>query len=145
MKTLAILIVGCGRLGSHLANLMSADGHGVVVVDRDENAMSRLSSEVFSGYRVVGDAAEPAVLRRARIEHTNLVITTTDDDNTNLMVAIVARRVFGVSHVMARVYDPAREPMYRELGIATVCPTLVAVDGFCALLSRATGAAGGAV
>lgn len=143
MKSLAILIVGCGRLGSHLANQMSADGHAVVVVDRDDTALSRLSAEVFSGYRVVGDAAEPAVLRRARIEGADLVIATTDDDNTNLMVTLVARRVFAVPHVMARVYDPQREPMYRELGIDCVCPTLVAVDGFCALLERATGRRGG--
>lgn len=143
MKPLAILIVGCGRLGSHLANQMSADGHAVVVVDREDEALGRLAADVFSGYRVVGDAAEPAVLRRARIEGADLVVATTDDDNTNLMVALVARRVFAVPHVMARVYDPQREPMYRELGIDTVCPTLVAVDGFCALLKRATGHQGG--
>ena len=143
MKCLTILIVGCGRLGSHLAHQMSSEGHSVVVVDRDDTALSRLSTEVFSGYRVVGDAAEPAVLRRARVEGADLVIATTDDDNTNLMVALVARRVFEVPHVMARVYDPQREPMYRELGIDCVCPTLVAVDGFCALLERATGRRGG--
>ncbi|HEX5052326.1 MAG TPA: TrkA family potassium uptake protein [Planctomycetota bacterium] len=144
MRTPYVLIVGCGRLGSHLANLLSAQAHRVVVIDRNEAAFARLSAESFSGFRVVGDASEPAVLRKAGIEKSDLLITATHEDNLNLMVALVAKRVFAVPHVMARVYDPARERLYHDLGVETVCPTLVAAEHFFDLLSRAAGSGGGA-
>lgn len=137
MRSLHIIVVGCGRLGSHLANLLSGAGHRVMVVDRDEDAFQGLSSESFSGFRVAGDASEPGVLRRSKIDQADLLIAATSEDNVNLMVALVARKVFGVKHVMARVYDPRREEMYRELGLETVCPTLMAGEAFFKLVFRA--------
>ena len=137
MKSLYVVVVGCGRLGGHLANLLSRDGHRVVVIDRDEASFSRLSAEFYSGFRVEGDASEPSVLRRAGIEKADLMIAATHDDNVNLMVALVAHRVFGVKHAMARVYDPDREETYRELGVETVCPTLIAGEAFFSLVYRA--------
>jgi trk system potassium uptake protein TrkA len=137
MKSLFIVVVGCGRLGSHLANLLSRGGHRVVVIDQNPSSFSKLSVETYSGFRVEGDASEPAVLRSAKIEQADLLITATHHDNVNLMVALVAKRVFGVQHVMARVYDPGREEMYHDLGLETVCPTLIAGDAFFKLVSRA--------
>ena len=137
MKSLYTVIVGCGRLGSHLANLLSREGHQVVVIDRMESAFSKLSAEAYSGFRVEGDASEPSILRSAKIAQANLLIAATHEDNVNLMVALVAKRVFGVRHVMARVYDPAREPMYRDLGVETVCPTLISGEAFFKLVYRA--------
>lgn len=137
MRSLYVVIVGCGRLGSHLANLLSRDGHRVIVVDRERSAFSRLTAESFSGYRVEGDASEAWVLEEAGLRRAELVITATHDDNLNLMVALVARRVHGVEHVMARVYDMRREPLYRELGLETVCPTLISGEAFFRLVYRA--------
>lgn len=137
MKTLFIVVVGCGRLGSHLANLLSHDGHRVAVVDKDEGAFAKLATELYSGARIAGDASEPSVLRRARVAEADLLITATHEDNVNLMVALVAKRVLGVKNVMARVYDPAREDLYHELGLETVCPTLIAVEAFFKLLRHA--------
>jgi len=137
MKSLYVVVVGCGRLGSHLANLLSRDGHRVVVVDKHEPSFGKLSSDAFSGFRIEGDASEPGVLRKAKIELADLLIAATHEDNVNLMVALVAKRVFGVGQVMARVYDPAREQMYHELGLATVCPTLIAGEAFFKLVYRA--------
>lgn len=143
MRSLYVLVVGCGRLGSHLAILLSTRGHDVVVVDRDERSFARLPAEDFSGFRIEGDASEPAVLRRAEITRADLLIAATHDDNVNLMVALVARRVFGVAHVMARVYDPVRERLYHELGVETVCPTSIAGEAFLSLVARADGAGSG--
>lgn len=137
MKSLYIVVVGCGRLGSHLANLLSSDGHHVVVIDRDGSAFTKLSAETYSGFRVEGDASEPAVLRKAKIDQADLLIAATLEDNLNLMVALVAKRVFGVKQVMARVYDPTREEMYHDLGLKTVCPTLIAGETFFKLVYRA--------
>lgn len=144
MKSLYVVIVGCGRLGSHLANLLSREGHRIVVIDQNGTSFGKLSSETFSGFRVEGDASEPAILRKAKIDQADLVITATHADNVNLMVALVAQRVFGVQHVMARVYDPAREQMYHDMGLETVCPTLIAGEAFFKLVSRAIDG-GGAV
>ena len=126
---LFIVIVGCGRLGSHLANQLSRAGHGVVVIDTDEHAFGSLSPE-YSGFRVEGDATELAVLKQAKVDKADMVIATTRNDNVNLMVAQVARTVFAVPRVLARVFEPARKPIYRRLGIESICPTSVAADLF---------------
>jgi len=126
---LFIVIVGCGRLGSHLANNLSRLGHGVVVIDVSERAFGNLSPE-YSGFRVEGDAAELAVLRQAKTDKADMLIATTRDDNINLMVAQVARARFGVARVLARVFEPRREAVYRRLGVETVCPTAVAAELF---------------
>ena len=126
-----IIIVGCGRLGSMLANQLSSLGSSVVVIDREETAFSYLSTE-FSGFLVTGDAAELDVLRRAKIDRADCLLAITQHDNVNLMVAQVAQTVFQVSKVIARVFDPSREEVYRQFGIETICPTRLSAE---ALLS----------
>lgn len=126
---LFIVIVGCGRLGSHLANQLSRTGHGVVVIDSKEHAFGNLSPE-YSGFRVEGDATELAVLKQAKVNKADLVISTTRKDNINLMVAQVAKAEFAVPRVLARVFEPRREAVYRRLGVETICPTAVAAEMF---------------
>lgn len=128
-STLFIVIVGCGRLGSNLANQLSHAGHGVVVIDIDEEAFDHLSA-AYSGFRVEGDAVELAVLKQAKLDKADLLIATSQDDNVNLMVAQVARAVFSVPRVLVRVFEPKREAIYRRLGVETICPTSVAADLF---------------
>jgi trk system potassium uptake protein TrkA len=128
-----IIVVGCGRLGSILANRLSRLGSSVVVIDRDEAAFANLSTE-FSGFQVIGDAAELAVLRRAKIEKADCLLAATRHDNVNLMVAQVAKKVFHVPKVVARVFDPSREAVYRKFGVETICPTALSSEAFlCAL------------
>ncbi len=124
-----VVIVGCGRLGSMLANQLSSLGSSVVVVDRDEAAFDNLSTE-FSGFRITGDAAELAVLRRAKIEKADCLLAITPSDNVNLMVAQVAQTVFQVPKVIARVFDPSREEVYRQFGIETISPTKLSAGAF---------------
>lgn len=124
-KSLFIVVVGCGRLGSLLANGLSSQGHSVVVVDRRAEAFEYLSAE-FSGFRVVGDAVESATLRKARVADADCLIAAAEEDNVNLMVAQVAKDVFHVKRVMARVAEPAREMAYRQFNIETVSPTSLA-------------------
>lgn len=124
-----IVVVGCGRLGSQLANQLSRAGHAVVVIDRDPATFDDLSPE-YSGFRLEGDATELALLREANVQDADVVIATTHEDNVNLMVAQVARTVFGVGHVLARVFDPKRVDVYAHLGIDTICPTTVAAQLF---------------
>ena len=124
-----IVIVGCGRLGSHLANHLSRAGNSVVVIDMDETTFNDLSPD-FSGFRVHGDATQMAVLKETKTNKADVLIATTHEDNVNLMVAQVAQRIFNVPHVLARVFDPKREEVYAQLGIDTICPTSVAAKMF---------------
>jgi len=127
--SLFTVVVGCGRLGSYLANKLSLEGHSLVVVDIEETAFDALSAE-YSGFRVEGDATELAVLKRAKMDKADLVIAATGDDNVNLMTAQIAGRIFQVPRVLARIYDPGRSEIYRELGVDGICPTVIAGDVF---------------
>ena len=134
-NNLYIVIVGCGRLGSHLANQLSRKGNSIVVIDMNEAMFNDLSPD-FSGFRVEGDATRMAVLKEAKLKKADVLIATTHEDNVNLMVAQVARKIFNVPQVLARVFDPKREQVYAQLGIKTICPTSVAADMFfCAVIS----------
>lgn len=124
-----IVIVGCGRLGSHLANHLSRTGNSVVVIDRDESTFNNLSPD-FSGFRIHGDATQTAMLKEAKIDKGDVFIATTHEDNVNLMVAQVARKIFNVPQVLARVFDPRREKVYAQLDIDTICPTSIAAGMF---------------
>jgi len=121
------VVVGCGRLGSLIAGRLSAAGIEVVVVDRDPSAFRRLPP-TFSGFTLAGDAVESATLRETDLAGCQLVVAATESDDVNLMVAQVARRIFQVETVIARVYDPDREPLYRRLGIDTVSPTRLTAE-----------------
>ena len=130
-----ILIVGCGRLGSQLANQLSRDGNSVVVIDKDEATFCKLSPD-FSGFRVNGDATRMVVLKEAKLRKADVLIATTHEDNVNLMVAQVARKIFQVPHVLARVFDPKREEFYAQLDIDTVCPASLGADLFLRAVAR---------
>jgi trk system potassium uptake protein TrkA len=128
-KKLYIIIVGCGKLGSYLANNLSSSGHAVVVIDRDTHAFNALSSE-YSGFQIEGDATELAVLTQAKMNQADMVVSVTPDENINMMVTQVAKNTFNVSRVLARTYDAKRERMYSKLGIETICTTSVIADLF---------------
>lgn len=128
-NSMYIVIIGCGRLGSFLANLFSREGHPVVVIDSNEATFENLTSD-FSGFRLEGDATKLAVLKKSKLDKADCMIATTHDDNVNLMVAQVAKKIFNVQKVLARVFDPRREQVYAQLGIETICPTSVAAGLF---------------
>ncbi|RME84533.1 MAG: TrkA family potassium uptake protein [Caldilineae bacterium] len=130
-----VIIAGCGRLGSLLAEELSRAGDSVVVIDKDESRFARLSSD-FSGFRIHGDATELEVLRQAKADRADALIAATSLDNVNLMVAQVARVVFHVPVVVARVFNPAREAIYRRLGLRVVCPTKLSANSFLAALQE---------
>ncbi len=118
-----VVIMGCGRSGAYLATSLVAKGHQVTVIDRAPAAFKRLGPH-FAGDLVVGTGIDEDVLRRAGIEQADAFVALTDGDNSNVMAAQVAREIFGVRRVVARIYDPLREEIYRGLGLETFCPTL---------------------
>ncbi len=142
-RSLYIVIIGCGRLGSQLANQLSRGGHSIVVIDADEETFGDLSPG-FSGFRVVGDATRISVLKEAKLDQADVFFATTHSDTVNLMVAQIARKLFNVPQVLARVFDPRREEIYSQLGIETICPTSVAAEMFLMAVASNQAAAGDA-
>ena len=118
------LIVGCGRVGSTLAKLLDADSHEVIVVDENPAAFKRLGQK-FKGHVVVGTGIDYDILKRAGAANADGFVAVTNGDNRNVMAALIAQRMFHIKKIVARIYDPARGLMYRDLGIDTVCPTTV--------------------
>lgn len=117
-----VVIMGCGRVGSQLAMRLDQEGHQVSVIDLTAKAFRRLPED-FRGATVVGTGIDEDVLRAAGIEAADAFVAVTEGDNRNIMAAQVAREIFGVREVVARIYDPVREEIYRELGLDTICPT----------------------
>jgi trk system potassium uptake protein len=114
-----IVIVGCGRVGSTLALQLQSGGHDVCVVDRNTDSFRRLGTD-FAGSTVVGVGFDRDVLTEAGVTPDTLVAAVTSGDNSNILIARVARELFGASRVVARIYDPARASIYERLGIHTV-------------------------
>lgn len=130
-----IIIVGCGRLGSLLASTLSNQGTSVVVIDNDESTFDSLSLE-FSGFQILGDAAELAVLRGAKIDQADCLLAVTGNDNLNLMVAQLAKILFDVPMVLVRLIDPEREAIYQDFGLVTISPTKLAAQAFIQTLEQ---------
>lgn len=122
-----VIIVGCGRVGSQLANALSAERHEVVVIDRDPLSFGRLSRE-FGGRMLTGVGFDREILQKAEIEGADALAATTDSDNVNIVVAVTAKETFKVPRVVARIYDPQAAEIYRREGIPTVTPTLLAAN-----------------
>ena len=115
------LIVGCGRVGSTLAKLLVTD-HDVIVVDENPAAFKRLGAR-FAGGVEVGTGIDYDVLKRAGAERADGFVAVTDGDNRNVMAALIAQRMFRIPKIVARIYDPPRGQLYRDLGIETFSPT----------------------
>jgi len=122
-----VIVVGCGRVGSAIAKQLDREGWDVVAVDEKEEALSRLGEQWGGGF-VVGHGMDVAVLRQAGIEDADAVAVATDGDNTNLVVAQVVQKRFGIDCVVVRVLDPARADFYASRGLRTVCPTSSAIE-----------------
>jgi trk system potassium uptake protein TrkA len=117
-----IVILGSGRVGARLAQLMEAEGHEVNLIDGDKTSFDRLPYD-FKGRTILGTGIDVDVLKSAGIESADAFAAVTNFDNTNIMACQVAKEIFGVKRVLARIYDPGREQLYHELGLETICPT----------------------
>jgi trk system potassium uptake protein TrkA len=114
-----VVVVGCGRVGSELAGTLEKSGHTVAVIDKNSTAFRRLPAG-FTGQRVVGFGFDRDHLQEAGIDKAGAVAAVTNGDNSNILVARIARESYGIDRVVARIYDPRRAQIYQRLGIPTV-------------------------
>jgi trk system potassium uptake protein TrkA len=119
-----VIIVGCGRVGSELAKLLSNEGHDVVVIDKAKDSLERLG-DTFNGVTLIGNGFDLDLLKQAGIEKADALCAVTNGDNTNLITAQVAKKIFKIPKVIARVYDPQRAHIYAALGLDIISGTIL--------------------
>jgi trk system potassium uptake protein TrkA len=121
-----VIVVGCGRVGSGLAISLSAEGHSVAVIDKDERAFRRLKE--WNGQRLVGSGFDRDDLEKAGALHADALAAVTSGDNTNILTVRIARETYKIPNVVARIYDPRRAEIYQRLGIPTVATVTWTID-----------------
>jgi trk system potassium uptake protein TrkA len=121
--------MGCGRVGAHVAQMLTKAGHEVTIMDISAGAFRRLGSD-FTGTTILGDATDQEVLKRAGIERADAFLAATQGDNRNIMASQIAQHVFGIKRVVTRIYDPLRADTFAELGLQAISPTIIGANAF---------------
>ncbi|PYG89784.1 trk system potassium uptake protein TrkA [Ruminiclostridium sufflavum DSM 19573] len=122
-----VVIIGCGKVGSKFAQVLSKEGNDVALVSNDANSFKNLPHD-FDGVTITGVPIDQDVLKLAGIETADVLVAVTEDDNVNIMVCQVAKEIFKVPKVVARIYNPDRERVFHEFGLETICPTDITVN-----------------
>lgn len=133
-----ILIIGCGKVGACLAQKLCIQGHDISIVDSDPASFDLLPGD-FTGLTVPGVPIDQDVLRQAGIEDCDALAALTEDDNTNIMVCQIARELFSVERIIARIYDPSREDIFSRFHLNSICPTNLTVASAFSLLTNPKG------
>lgn len=128
------IIVGCSHMGAGLAMNLQTKGHEVTIIDRDKDAFKKLP-QVFHGQTVVGFAIDKRILESVQIHLADAVITCTDNDETNALLARIAKNQYRVPRVIARIYDPRKAVIYQSFGIQTISPITWGIQRSTELLS----------
>jgi len=131
-----MVIIGCGRLGANLANTLSDCEKNVLIIDNSKDSFRKLSPS-FGGLTLAGDATDIDVLNEAQVNKATAVVIVTNNDNINVMVAQMAKELFKVPHVIARLYNPDCECVYHEFGIDSICPAVLSANAISSLLGNA--------
>ena len=133
-----IIVVGCGRVGSRLALMLSNYENNVCVIDRDTRAFASLGRD-FNGATFAGVGYDEDVLMKAGIDECDFLAAVTQSDNVNLMVVEIARRLYDVPHAVARLYNTGHERAYLQLGIDYVCGTALVAEEIFSKISSGLG------
>lgn len=121
-----VIIIGCGRLGSTLAKELSDAGHDVSIIDHDSDRLNVLGSG-FNGQRIKGVEFDDDLLRDAGIQNSDVLLAVTPDDNINITVSLIAKKIYAVHRIITRINDQNRKYIYDNLGIETINPTQLGV------------------
>ena len=124
-----ILIAGCGRFGAGLAGELSRGGSQVVIIDQDPEAFRKLPLD-FNGVQVLGNAASPDILEEAGMKDAIQVITATNDDNINCIVAQMAKQIYEVDTVFARLEDMKKQCLLDFMKIKVICPVSLSIKEY---------------
>lgn len=122
-----VIIFGCGKLGAFLARFLAETKFEITVIDRNPRAF-RLLGPDFSGRTVIGTGIDEDILKEAGIEKADAFVSVTDGDKINIMSALIAKEIYSIPNVIARVADPGIGAIYKDLGIKILCPTTLGTE-----------------
>lgn len=122
-----VIVVGCGRLGLRLAEVLDSWNHQVAVVEKQMELLNELP-ENFDGLKILGTPIDRDVLASAGCENADVLAAVTMDDNINIMVSQMAKEFFNVPRIYTRILDPTKEAVFHKMGMHTICPTSLAAD-----------------
>ena len=120
-----IIIAGCGKIGANLVKTLSDNGHDVVVVDPNEENFAQLENGT-NCLTVTGMPIDEDVLKSAGIERADALCAVTSDDNVNIMISQIAKKLYRVEQVLTRISDPDKVPTFAQMGFRLICPTAAA-------------------
>ena len=123
------IICGCSSLGATITNKFSTEGKNLMVIDIEPKNFERLSDR-FSGYTIAGDVSDLEVLEEAGIASAKEIVITTDNDNLNLFVAHIARKIYGVPNIYVRLSEPDNEILLKGMDIKAIFPLELSYDKF---------------
>lgn len=134
MKRSAVLknktiIVGCSSLGATITNKFSTEGKNLMVIDKNPKNFERLSDR-FSGFTITGDVSDQEVLEEAGIASCSEIVIVTNDDNLNLFVAHIARKIYNVPNIYIRLTEPDNEVLIKGMDIKAIYPLELSYDKF---------------
>jgi trk system potassium uptake protein TrkA len=132
-----IIIIGCGRVGTGLAKMLSNRGHDITVVDNTPEAFDSLGPN-FKGKTVCGIGFDKEVLQHAGIDKCDALAAVTASDEANVVAARMAKKFFKVPRVAARIYDPRKAEVYRRFGLQIICPVTLGISSLAELLTFTT-------
>jgi trk system potassium uptake protein TrkA len=130
-----VIVMGCGRVGLQVSQMLLAQGHEVTVIDHDANAIARLGTD-FKGKVVRGIGFDRSVLIEAKVETAEAFVAASSSDNANIIAARIARNIFHVPRVVARLYDPLRAEIYKRLGLITISTTTWGAERICEVVTH---------
>ncbi len=130
-----VIVMGCGRVGFQVSLILAEQNHAVTVIDHDANAIARLGSN-FKGKVVRGLGFDRNVLIEAGVESADAFIAASSSDNANIVAARIARNIFHVPRVVARLYDPRQAEIYKRLGLMTISTTNWGAERICEVVTH---------
>ncbi len=128
-----VIVIGCGKVGSSLARQLVEAGNDVVIIESDRNLLT--NADDIDCIKINGIPIDKDVLKSAGIETADAVCAVTSDDNMNIMTSQVAREIFKVQNVVARIFNPGSRELFEEFGLETICSTSLTVDAILRTLS----------
>jgi trk system potassium uptake protein TrkA len=135
MPDMKVIVMGCGRVGQQVSQMLTDQGHDVTVIDHDDNAIARLGSD-FKGKVVRGIGFDRNVLMEAEVQTAEAFVAASSSDNANIVAARIARNIFHVPRVVARLYDPLRAEIYHRLGLITISTTTWGAERICEVVTH---------
>lgn len=122
-----ILIVGYGDTGAQLVNSLLNQDHAISVIDKDEASFEHLNPE-FTGMLTAGMATDITTLKKAGIEQCDVVVVVTNNDNVNIMVAQIAKKIFNIDKIIVKVQDSVKSEVFADLGFNVISTTNLSVN-----------------